>query len=727
MRWAAGVAACGLLILAGCGGSSSSGGSGQGPGPQVPKANPGGPYTGTAGAAVTFNGAASTDPQSQALTFAWNFGDGTTGSGINTTHIYPQVSGQASTTYNVSLTVQDTSGLSNQATTTAVIQGVAPLADVAITGVVATGQKPILGAHVYLLAASTLGYGQASISLLNPTETAASDSVGAYVPTGSTGNFSLTGTYTCTASQQLYLYALGGNAGSGANSSSGLLASIGGCPAASAPAIFAHVNEVTTVAAAYAFAGFATDATHVSSPVTALALTGIANAFASAANLATLATGVAPATTPAGNGSVPQAEINSLANMLSACVDLSNATSAPVCPVLFSNAFSLGSTGVAPTDTATAAINIAHNPWINATTLFQVVAATPPYTPVLGAAPSDFTIAVSFSGGGLSGPQGLAIDGSGNVWVTNFTGNSVTRLSSLGAPLSGASGYTGSGINSPFGIAVDGSGNAWIANFGNNSVTEITNSGTFLSGSGGYIVGGLNHPRGVAIDGNGNAWIANFSGNSIAKLTSTGSAASGSPFIGGGLNGPYNLAIDGSGNAWISNYTGASVTQLSSSGAVVAGSPYTLGGPLNPVGIALDSAASVWIADFGSASVTRLSHTGANLSGPTGYIGGGLGLPYGVSIDGSGVSWTASQSPFNITALTNTAGQVSGPGGYPTSSLNLPTAIAIDGSGNAWIANNGSNTVSELVGVTTPVVTPISAGLPSTPTAGGTSNLGTRP
>jgi hypothetical protein len=141
----------------------------------------------------------------------------------------------------------------------------------------------------------------------------------------------------------------------------------------------------------------------------------------------------------------------------------------------------------------------------------------------------------------------------------------------------------------------------------------------------------------------------------------------------------------------------------------------------------VDSSGYVWIADFGSASVTRLLHTGANQTGPTGYTGGGLGLPYSVSIDGSGISWTVSQSPFNVTAITSTDAQVSGPNGYPSSTLNLPTAIAIDGSGDAWIANNGSNTVGELVGVAVPVLTPISAGLPSTPTANGTSKLGTQP
>ena len=65
------------------------------------------------------------------------------------------------------------------------------------------------------------------------------------------------------------------------------------------------INEVTTIATAYAIAGSAVDATHVSSSGTALAQVGVTNAFTNYANLANGATGVALATTPSGNGAVP--------------------------------------------------------------------------------------------------------------------------------------------------------------------------------------------------------------------------------------------------------------------------------------------------------------------------------------------------------------------------------------------------------------------------------------
>jgi len=182
--------------------------------------------------------------------------------------------------------------------------GSSPDAGAALQGKVHGGQSPIVGAHVYLLAANTTGYGAASVSLLTAGTGRTLDSSGGptngfyYVTTDANGDFSITGDYSCTANTQVYAYALGGNPGAGTNPAAGLMAALGNCPAAdnfltTAPYLF--VNEVSTVAAAYAMAGFATDALHVSSSGTAAAKLGIANAFVNAAVLETLSTGVANA------------------------------------------------------------------------------------------------------------------------------------------------------------------------------------------------------------------------------------------------------------------------------------------------------------------------------------------------------------------------------------------------------------------------------------------------
>ena len=450
----------------------------------------------------------------------------------------------------------------------------AEVSGVKLTGTVHGGQSPIVGSQVYLFAANTTGYGgtglaasssNASVSLLtsavltnNPSNSGIDGSGRYYVTSDPNGNFSITGDYTCAAGQQVYLYALGGTQGGIANPAAGLLAALGSCPGTPgttndtfSSGLYAVVNEVSTIAAAYAFAGFATDATHVSSSGTALAQTGIMNAFANAANLETIGTGMALATTPAGNGAVPQAEINTLANILAACVN-SNGTGSG-CTTLFADALSGGTTGTQPTDTATAAINIAHNPAANVAALYALSTSNPPFAGGLTGKPNDFTVAINFTGGGLDDPTAIAIDAAGAAWITNYEGNSITKLSASGAAVLSGTGIVGGSLYEPNGVAIDGTGNAWIA--GNLQTYEFSGSGSFVRYPQGYT-SGINGSS-VAVDGLGDAWFSVV--NTLAEYSNSGNAVSPpNPYLNHGLEAMTGLsvAIDGSGSAWIANSTG---------------------------------------------------------------------------------------------------------------------------------------------------------------------------
>jgi hypothetical protein len=606
-----------------------------------------------------------------------------------------------------------------------------PQSGVAIRGSVHGGQQPVQGTHIYLFAANNTGYGTASISLLNAAATGNSDALGAYVLSNATGGFTITGDYACTSAQQVYLYALGGDSGLGPNSASGFLATLGQCPAttnflASIPLI--QVNEVSTIAAAYAMAGYATDATHISSSGSTLAQAGIANAFANAANLAGIGTGSALTTTPAGNGTVPQATINTLANILASCINSTGPASSP-CTTLFSNTLSNGTTGTPPTDTASAAINIAHNPGIGTSALFPLQTATAPFQPVLSAAPNDFAIGIQFTGGGLSAPEAIAIDSAGNAWVANSASNpSVTKFSPSGSFLSGASGYTGGGLTSPIGIAIDSSDSAWVANFSNTAgVVKISRSGAFLSGANGFTGGGLLAQNAIAIDGGDNGWATNPLQGSAVEFSNGGSVLS-------GTNGypvsadPVDIAFDGANTVWVTNNESNgvflnSVTRLSNTGAPLTGSPLTGGGLAGPTVVAIDSSNSAWILNReggNTNSVTRLSNSGAPASGSP-YTGGGLNDPISLAIDGSGNAWLTNfeNGSNSVTELANNGSAISGSSGYTAGgALTKPFTLAIDGSGNVWVGT--SNGVTELIGAATPVVTPTSAGVKS-------NTLGTRP
>jgi hypothetical protein len=90
----------------------------------------------------------------------------------------------------------------------------------------------------------------------------------------------------------------------------------------------------------------------------------------------------------------------------------------------------------------------------------------------------------SDNGASISHPQGIAIDGAGHVWVTNYNGNSITELAgsatnSPGQILSPAAGWAlDAKLNEGFAVAIDASGNLWVTNFETNTLTEIVGLAT---------------------------------------------------------------------------------------------------------------------------------------------------------------------------------------------------------------------------------------------------------
>jgi len=635
-----------------------------------------------------------------------------------------------------------------------------PEPGVAIQGRVYGGQVPLYGAQVYLFQANTTGYAgpgiagsssNASTSLLTSlgSNTVLDQSGGAtngfyYVttsgvtvscPTG--GCFAITGDYTCTGGAQVYLYSLGGGAAttSYSNLGAGMLAALGTCPGTAgstgntfSSSLFIVLNEVSTVATAWAFAGFATDALHVSSSGTALAQTGIANAFANVTNLETLGTGVALTTTASG-GTVPQMEINTLADILAACVNTTGPSST-ACMQLFTNAQSNGSTGITPTETATAAINLAHNPGITSGPLygyFSLVLPTSPFQPTLSSSPNDFTIALNFTAGGISTPTAIAIDGSGDAWIANNGSTaSVTELSPLGAALN-SSPFTVGGLQTPYSIAIDLSGNAWIANY-TSSITGLSSTGSALTNSP-YSGGGVNQPEGIAVDGSNRIITGNYGMGmfgDVAVFSNSGVSISQS--TGAGVS-DQGVAVDGLGNIWTINYYLTSVQKVvinQTTGAYVSSTNYDEG--INdPTGIAIDDANHVWVSTHGS-KVVVLNGSGTVISTGSGlFTGGGVQYSQAIAIDGASNAWIANThfgSPANgdLSEFTQ-GGQVLSPNsGFTSSTMSgsAPIAIALDGSGDLWVTNNGNSSVTEFIGAGVPVVTPLATGVAN-------NTLGTRP
>jgi hypothetical protein len=273
--------------------------------------------------------------------------------------------------------------------------------------------------------------------------------------------------------------------------------------------------------------------------------TGLQLAFAAAAQVANISTGTFPGTLPAG-GTLPTAELNTIADILEGCINSKGGTAndgTTYCGSLFGDAPSASGY---PTDTITAAMNIALNPARNVPALYTIASNTATFLPNLGSAPNAWTVAIQYTGGGLNAPTTIATDQSGNVWVGNSGSDAVSLFDNLGNSKLGTTGVALGG--SPGGIAIDRTGNAWVT-ASNNEIYELNSSGTItgtpLSGN------GLNLPTSIAIDPLSNLWVVNggSGANSVSAFTSAGAALTGSPFTGAGISAPVSIAINGNANA----------------------------------------------------------------------------------------------------------------------------------------------------------------------------------
>jgi sugar lactone lactonase YvrE len=575
----------------------------------------------------------------------------------------------------------------------------------ALQGKLHGGQQPVAGAHVYLLAANTTGYGAPSVSLLNPTQPGiATDATGSYVTTDASGGFNITGDYTCTAGQQVYLLATGGNPGLpyGTNNPAlALMSVLGACPdgatfASTVP--FIYINEVSTIASVYALSGFMTDATHVSSPATPAARRGLANAFLAVNNLVNIASGTALTENQQGNGVIPQAKINTLANLLAPCINSTGATT--TCSTLFANTQT--ASGSTPTDTVAAALNIAHTPAANITPLYNLISATPPFQPTLATAPNDWTLGLTFYADNMVGPYFPAIDSIGNLWVPGYTSNTLTEFDPTGNLLSGQAGFSGGGLNLPFSVAIDSSDNLWVDNFaplGASTISKFNNNGAAVTASP-YTCAAtcffiaIDTAQNLLISGTSHTIVLNSSAAPVAQLPTTAYDS--------------GIAIDSTGHAWTIGQ-GRKLYQLTLPSTVTPHAESvtaTSGNELTPV--AIDSADNIWFVSNKNNAIGKSDKTGTPISPSGGYKGGGLKGPAGIAIDGSNRVWVANRDGNSISAFTNSGTAISPTTGYQADGISGPRGLAIDASGNVWVTNFTYNSVTEFLGAATPAITPIS-------------------
>ena len=306
-------------------------------------------------------------------------------------------------------------------------------------------------------------------------------------------------------------------------------------------------------------------------------------------------------------------------------------------------------------------------------------------------------------------PQNSVNDAAGNIYVADYNNNVIRKISTSGAVTT----YAGNGtaglinnavatlaeFNGPEGIDIDGAGNIYVGDFNNNAIRKITPAGVVST-----FATGTNGPAGIRFDGTGNLYVAEQNGNQISKISSTGVrtvfAGSGATGRANNLNklaatfnAPLDVQPDGAGNFFVADALNNEIREITAAGAVTlfAGSPAGTAGLTNgtgtaalfnaPTGIAKDAIGNFYIADNYSNEIRMMTSAGVvtllagSSTGTTGTADGTLTAaafnePNDLYIDANDVAYIVDAVNNSIRKMYLT--------GYAISPAALPAGLSFD-------------------------------------------------
>jgi hypothetical protein len=232
---------------------------------------------------------------------------------------------------------------------------------------------------------------------------------------------------------------------------------------------------------------------------------------------------------------------------------------------------------------------------------------------------------VAVPASGLHCPRGVAVNGTGNVFIANSNDSQIIEV-----PVGGGAEFTvGTGLNGPNGVTVDGAGDVFIGDSRNNRVVEVPGTGgaQFTVGS------GLKYPGGIAVDKAGNIFIADTRNRRVVEVPANGGAQ---VTVDSGLNYPLDVKLNAAGDIFIADTGANEVIEIPAGGSPIVVPAVGLN---SPSGVALDTAGDLFIADSSNKRVVEIPTGGGaqtTVCGPGVTACSGLVYPYGVAVDGAG-------------------------------------------------------------------------------------------
>jgi sugar lactone lactonase YvrE len=357
----------------------------------------------------------------------------------------------------------------------------------------------------------------------------------------------------------------------------------------------------------------------------------------------------------------------------------------------------------------------------------------------------------------FSGPDGVAVDSAGNVFVADWANDTIRKITPAGvvSTIAGLAGSSGSvdglgnaaRFNGPSSVATNSSGNIYVADFYNDTIRKITPDGTVITLAGAAGVAGSTDgtgnsarfygPEGVSVDNAGNVYVADYDNHTIRKITSAGVVSTIAGLAGyygyadgaGSLarfNYPEAVAVDAAGGIYVADCYNFLVRHITSAGVVTTLAGFVSAGSTDGTGpaarfslpyyLAVDGAGNAYVTDYGNNTVRKITRDGvvntlAGAAGISGYSDGpgraaSFGHPEGIAVDGAGNVYVADYGFSNIRKITpdGTVSTFAGLGANHGSTDGLGTAarfsnprgIALDNAGNLYVADSGNNTIRKI-------------------------------